>query len=759
MSKANTTLDEQKREAIGDKKRKMEVWLTNAKFLQTHKSVSGSRTARTGEWLMHTTEFESWLEGSTRVLWCLGNPGTGKTFLASKIFDYLQDKFANSNVGVFCVYCKFDAQETQSASDIFGGICAQSIYAQQSIFNGTESCFDKRRSESKADLETVHDLLPLELARWSQSFLVLDALDECSDYGQRELLLNRLKTLLDLLPKFRILITSRKTVDIDALMTEHKTLEISAKEDDIRRYVRSRVMGLRGKVGETPHLHGQIEDGIAMSSAGMFLLARLNLENFNDLVDDIDIEEAIENLSKGQGDDVLHEVYSKTLDRVEHQPLKHRDLGFLVLSVVFHACAALGIDELRHALAMARRSAVRKGTLINLEDLTKFCGGLVTAGQQDGKVRLVHFTTYTYIDSIRSQKFPEHARFLDGDRILADACFGYIGQFRSEVPEWDEDITDEILAFHSAAHIGLNSDEFLEYKKEHAGQLDFAFMQHPFMFYALRQWAYHTWLAGSGVEKDLRDQILQLEMTPVALKLAAYSIWGIDFDNYCQGVTLLMICAAFGFEATALELLRRGADVNAAADIGSTALHYAVSGGQINMATLLLRHGANPNAKAKKGRTPLHQAVMNMQLQMAKLLVEHGADLNKESYHYLSVLHIIPHFWDVGEEPADRGPEWEAFSSLGELLQVPRLKYFSEGVVSHIDERSPDQPSQIAEWAFKHKSADFDRLGDNLLSFATAEQRHVPEEVLELIRSRVPPPRPWFCSERRRYIEPGEDGW
>jgi len=56
-------------------------------------------------------------------------------------------------------------------------------------------------------------------------------------------------------------------------------------------------------------------------------------------------------------------------------------------------------------------------------------------------------------------------------------------------------------------------------------------------------------------------------------------------------------------------LLQRGVPVNAAADTGQTALHWAVIGGQVETITLLLSHGANLEARNRYGGTALGQAM------------------------------------------------------------------------------------------------------------------------------------------------------
>ena len=56
-------------------------------------------------------------------------------------------------------------------------------------------------------------------------------------------------------------------------------------------------------------------------------------------------------------------------------------------------------------------------------------------------------------------------------------------------------------------------------------------------------------------------------------------------------------------------MLARGADVNAANDLGETALHGAAQRGADTVVQFLADHGATLDAKNRRGRTPLDEAI------------------------------------------------------------------------------------------------------------------------------------------------------
>jgi ankyrin repeat protein len=87
--------------------------------------------------------------------------------------------------------------------------------------------------------------------------------------------------------------------------------------------------------------------------------------------------------------------------------------------------------------------------------------------------------------------------------------------------------------------------------------------------------------------------------------------------------------AAHWNDAEAVEaLIRAGADVNAANDLGVTPLGLACTDGGPAVVASLLRAGANPNAPLPSGESPLMSAARTGQAESVKALLGHGADVN-----------------------------------------------------------------------------------------------------------------------------------
>jgi len=86
----------------------------------------------------------------------------------------------------------------------------------------------------------------------------------------------------------------------------------------------------------------------------------------------------------------------------------------------------------------------------------------------------------------------------------------------------------------------------------------------------------------------------------------------------------LLYAATNGHDETINLLLTMGADINAAADNGTTALMMAVRGHHPKTVQLLLDEGADPDAQNKAGDTALDWALKRNHQALAKLLKEHS---------------------------------------------------------------------------------------------------------------------------------------
>ncbi len=134
------------------------------------------------------------------------------------------------------------------------------------------------------------------------------------------------------------------------------------------------------------------------------------------------------------------------------------------------------------------------------------------------------------------------------------------------------------------------------------------------------------------------DRILSLTVSTLAfIALLA----GCITDQ--AGNTPLIRAALHGDTGKVEALLRRGADVNAKNEEGTTALMAATWGttgrGNVGIAKALIARGANVNAANVYGRTALMDVAGNGNVEFVSLLLSAGADVNIQTRNGGTALH------------------------------------------------------------------------------------------------------------------------
>jgi hypothetical protein len=116
-------------------------------------------------------------------------------------------------------------------------------------------------------------LLQTEVKTYSSVFIVIDALDECSDGVQKELM-GKIQSLTSV----KLLVTSRPILSIEHNLCADAKLEITAKDSDINAYLENKLSSphadmLRRLISKPSSLISKedIMNRVAMKAQGMYV--------------------------------------------------------------------------------------------------------------------------------------------------------------------------------------------------------------------------------------------------------------------------------------------------------------------------------------------------------------------------------------------------------------------------------------------------------------------------------------------------------
>lgn len=400
-------LDQKHQEAL-DQMLKVSVlnWLSPLQMAQIHQTISDRVEKGCGEWFLSSDVFSSWMAVTDKPLWCWGIPGAGKTVLASITVNHLRrgrNEAMKSDRGIAVMYIKYNDPE-QTLENLLGSLLRQLIENMDGVPQAVLDLYDHHRDRNT--LPSVDDLcgsLLLVIDSFAEVFLIIDALDECSEELRWELL-ERLETLE---PHVHLLITSRYLDSINEELRLFSRLEVKAHRADIELFIDHQIKKNRNlrKIVERSHaLRCDIKDTVVKTAEHMFLLARLHVESLASAAG-LSVKHVRNKLRALPN--TLTGAYDSTMQRIQDQESDHQRIALKTLAWLTHAIRSMSLKELQHALAIEPcDTELDDELMIDGQSITSLCAGLVSVDQGTNMVNLVHHSTKTYFEENRERYFP-----------------------------------------------------------------------------------------------------------------------------------------------------------------------------------------------------------------------------------------------------------------------------------------------------------------------------------------------------------------
>ncbi|KAJ7585110.1 Pfs, NACHT and ankyrin domain protein [Mycena floridula] len=602
-------------------------WISKLDFQATQRQTFEKHAVQTGEWFLKRQEFVDWKDGKTKVLWCPGIPGAGKTILSSITINHLQS-IADPTMAVLYIYCDYTRHGDQTPTQLLGALLKQLVQHRQSISDHLltlhATCLSQEADPTITELITA---LHTETSLYSHVHIIVDALDECSENDQaRELFFSTHPQGLWTLPdNVHILITSRDILSISQEFHSTPRISIKAHNEDLQTYIKGRIITdvkLKRLVKGDITLETEIIDEVILKAAGMFLQAQLHLDALASQLNRRSLRTALNSLPEG-----IMNSYDAAMARIKAQGEAEYELACRIFYWLAYAEQPLSTKELQHAVAVSDdMSEMDFEAIVDIDMLTGICAGLIVIREEaawlfnslskdDKIIQLVHYTTQEYF------QLKQQLLFLDIHSSMAITCLTYMG--------FDTFDTTHVtyamwllypLAQYAIGHWGKHA------KKDEATTMPYIFKflekenNIAHIFNQSRDsnvWKWPTTgqahiLAWLGLDQTLKSLISKDHS-------AATSI-----DK--NGSTPLSYAARQGHIDIVKLLLEKNADPAAADQYKCTPLSHAARRGHIDIVKLLLEKNADPAAADQYKRTPLSYAARWGHIDIVKLLLEKNAD-------------------------------------------------------------------------------------------------------------------------------------
>lgn len=346
---------------------------TTDEIASQHATNVEKLTTNTGHWIRDDAMFKAWEQEQAPILWVFGKPGVGKTMLAARTIEMLQNKYPQhsdipSLTSVSYLSFKDNNPALQDCAQFWKAAALQIANAN-----------DRFKKHVVATITTKHDMFASARRIWQQlflefftedtsarsltslAFIIVDGLDE----GPQMERVKFLSCLADLLAcntngrkcRIQVAVFARPDVRADPgfekvnFRTHEKIIEITPERNlvDIEAYIRQRlgdvsvlkVLKRQRGIKEFQALAKHIYNSVQTRSQGMFLWARLVFDQIRGLPSPEAIKESLQGAPQGL-DDMLYHVFK----RLEVDENMHRSYLCDLLSWVFCAYRPLTISEL-----------------------------------------------------------------------------------------------------------------------------------------------------------------------------------------------------------------------------------------------------------------------------------------------------------------------------------------------------------------------------------------------------------------------------
>ena len=243
-------------------------WLAPSTYETQHMDSLEKWQQGTGQWFLNSPEFAAWVSGHNPALLCLGIPGAGKTVLASVAIEHLRSAQNGRGLRVAFLYCSYKMRENQGAKNLLATLLRQLVGQCASVPESVKALYAScKRKQIEPSFPEISDTLSSVVGSQDRAFLVVDALDECSD-KDRKTLLTKLQELRRN-TKTSVMATSRPHHSLEREFEVDAHLEIRAVERDIDLYLDGQLKGLSECVTGNDALQKTIKKCIAEAASGM----------------------------------------------------------------------------------------------------------------------------------------------------------------------------------------------------------------------------------------------------------------------------------------------------------------------------------------------------------------------------------------------------------------------------------------------------------------------------------------------------------
>ncbi|CAH0041350.1 unnamed protein product [Clonostachys rhizophaga] len=649
--------------------------ISTTQFGSQHKSVHDRRTKGTGEWVLLTPEFRQWeTDECCPITLLYGSPGSGKTFLISRVIDRIKERLGGreSNCGLAYFYCDRNDINRRQPTIILSSLVRQlasPIGRVDEVHQCIQELDKKLRSEClQMDLQLCQDTIVELAASYQRSSIVLDALDEC-DEESRSQLMGCISEILLRCRNLKVFVSSRMEYDIRQYFKSQPTITIRAtdNQNDIESFIRERLGSDAQWNSLDRELREEAQSTLFAKSDGMFQWANLQIQELLRIkhLSNKAIRECLRTLPA-----TLDETYGRIWEKINKQNPSDRKIGRRAIKWALSINRAW--DTYGWVFPQALRIDDETESLYDIDETPPIpaiegaCYNLLVYDMKTEKWQFCHLSAAEYLESAAMSELQPH-------RDAAIACLKYLldGLGSQPPPYWS-------LQYNFPSYASRHWHYHV--KRHH----DSSATKHPQLEHRIERFLgsatqsarmYYVWADefAPDNEDDLQPSSSPLfgvvkfglcrvlkdwyDLDPsIDLDVRnknGYSLLGLAARECHFDLCQFLVAKGVNIEAgtpSPLHLVcgippsKLGLPLNTSPNMGLAEpkeTHKTVK----QIAVLLIDNGADVNSRDRDGRTPLDMALSTSKEDVISMLVKHNAEIGNLTDGLLSTVRLVNRDW------------------------------------------------------------------------------------------------------------------
>ena len=390
-------------------------WISEIPFDAAHyraKNKLADGYLESGKWLSQHQGFISWNSKAAKspIFWLHGPVGTGKSsIICLTIEEAFRNRKMNEKIAYF--YCLRTEGKATMPAEILSSLLRQLVWSHDhlSVSEPVKSEYRERKEKNAAttcsDLSVVDSvkLLRAVIENDTSVTIIIDALDECSDYA------GTLKALISLSAVksafVKILVSSRENGGIRDLMLNSSAYMTSTSNNstDLSTYI-DKEMEKRGQLllnGSAADLESRLQDLLKSRAQGMFRWVELQLSVFLDqesgLNDREDVVQRLDQLEETSGLPDLNAVYEQCFNKNTREGTHSREVSVRIYQWLSclnnfnqHSISNFTIKAFIDAISL--ETPGKRNTHINEDYILRICSNLVISDSTIDRFLFAHLS-------------------------------------------------------------------------------------------------------------------------------------------------------------------------------------------------------------------------------------------------------------------------------------------------------------------------------------------------------------------------------